>query len=121
MPKLKMYNELNPNESMNHFKESFQLTTKLGLKKTLQSKHNCYINSHGKSFDDFYPRSYDLKYWSKYIREEAETFIEDFNKTAILNLTKKLMIHIELVDENLVAKLKKKHEKKPPMPEDLLT
>ena len=45
---------------INHFKNSDEITTKLGL--SLLYKRNPVITKSGKCYMHFYPRSYNLKY-----------------------------------------------------------
>ena len=56
------YSELSKKTKINHFPNSHMLTTKLGLCKTLNGQRGAMTSAEGKSYLQYYPRSYDLRY-----------------------------------------------------------
>jgi hypothetical protein len=54
----KDYSGLRPTQLVNHFRNSTDLTTKMGL--TLLLKKAMLIDHNGKTFTHFYPRTYNL-------------------------------------------------------------
>jgi Tubulin-tyrosine ligase family/IQ calmodulin-binding motif len=73
------YKNLKPGQLYNHFPNNRELTTKSGLSKNLRNITDFKVN-----IDKFFPRSYDLGENS-----QIKELIEDYNRTAILNLLKK--------------------------------
>lgn len=57
------FSELSKNTKINHFPHSHMLTTKLGLCKTLKGQREALINEAGRAHSQYYPRSYDLRYF----------------------------------------------------------
>lgn len=47
---------------INHFKDSYKLTTKIGLFNLLTSPHNeTLTDEEGRNYMKYFPRSYDLR------------------------------------------------------------
>lgn len=72
------YENLKPNQIVNHFKNNTQLTKKSGLTKNL--KNLIFKNI---DIDNFYPRCYDISE-----RNDFEDFMEDFKITKLISLLK---------------------------------
>ena len=74
------YKGLQPNHFYNHFPQNRELVTKMGLCK------NLWFNSfweHEHRISHMFPRCYDLS-----VPAQSESFINDFNQTAIMSVLK---------------------------------
>ena len=72
--------DLNPKQFYNHFPQNRELVTKMGLCKNLW--FNCF-NEQEHRISHLFPRCYDLS-----VAQQVETFLNDFNQTAILSIIK---------------------------------
>lgn len=77
--------DLKPHQFYNHFPTNRELVTKMGLCKNLW--FNCFMEQEHK-ISHIFPRCYDLS-----VPQQAETFISDFNQTAILSIIKIVANH----------------------------
>ena len=72
--------DLQPRHFYNHFPQNRELVTKMGLCKNLW--FNCFLE-HEHRISHMFPRCYDLS-----VPQQAESFIADFNQTAVLSIIK---------------------------------
>lgn len=80
------YRNLYPGQFYNHFQNNHELTTKVGLHRSLEE----FAMSEGESVNNFFPRCYDVTQ-----RCERQDFILDFRRCAALGVIQQ---HLKLVE-----------------------
>eukprot|EP00347_Sterkiella_histriomuscorum_P009991 403339101 len=94
------FNNLKPNQFYNHFPDGREITTKQGLNKNINN-----LSEYGIDIYKFYPRCYDFS-----DLKQIDMFVEDFNKTAILNIVKRHAKHFKSIFKTKLQEIYKQDQ-----------